>query len=264
MIWWRKVNTKRGKLALLKAAVLGSTVTLLGLLTTPAQGDQEPGPWLALVIDDCGNNLKVAQAIADLPITATWAVLPNSPQVHAVVDLARQRKQPYLIHLPMQALADPDGQGGYMIGVDTSPQGIQAVVEELFQDFPDALGVNNHRGSKATASEETMDVFMAALAEKPWGFLDSRTTARSVAFDKAMEYHIPVAKNGYFIDGVMELGTMQSQFALALKGAQKRGSAVAICHARAGTLPFLFWLAENGSGSVRMVTLDWVWTRRGP
>ncbi len=220
-------------------------------------------PWLALVIDDFGHSLAIAEEIAGLSLKATWAVLPQTAHGAAVMDLARRKGQPYIVHLPMQALVDSDGHGAYLIGVDSSPERIEGVVQGLLRDFPDAAGVNNHRGSKATESERTMDAFMASLAKTPWGFLDSRTSSKSVAFDQALKYHIPVAKNGYFIDVVMELSKMKSQFALALKGAEKRGSAVAICHARTGTLPFLRWLAQNENGPVRMVTLDEVWARSG-
>ena len=45
----------------------------------------------------------------------------------------------------------------------------------------DAIGMNNHMGSAATADPQLMTYLMTALQEKHLFFLDSRTIGKSVA-----------------------------------------------------------------------------------
>lgn len=229
-------------------------------------GETEPkedkdGPKLALVIDDFGYNSDIAESILKLDLRATWAIIPTAPRCEKIAALAVERGQPFLLHVPMQALIDSDGGRGYMIGVDTPKEKIVSCVAALRRRFPKAVGVNNHRGSKATAHKPTMQAFMQAMAKTNWGFIDSRTTAKTVAEQTAREYHVPVARNDAFIDGTEDLPTMKRQLTKALKAAKKRGFAVAICHARVKTLPFLEYLSKLDISPVRLVSADEVWKR---
>ncbi|MDY3868712.1 MAG: divergent polysaccharide deacetylase family protein [Pyramidobacter sp.] len=216
-------------------------------------------PRLAIVIDDFGNSIGIARKIASLGLTATWAVIPDLAGSRAAADLAEEIGQPYLLHLPMQAFADPTGGREYKIGVDTPEKKIYALVEAWHAAYPGAIGINNHRGSRATSDRKTMIRFMKAVSKTGWGFLDSRTSGKTIAHRVAAEYDIPVALNNVFIDGSPELAKMKKQFALALKRAQAHGSAVAICHAREKTIPFLEYLQNADLGPVQLVTLSALW-----
>ena len=227
-----------------------------------SEDDGKDGPILALVIDDFGYNANIASRILKLKLPATWAIIPNAPHSESVAALAAKHGQPFIMHIPMQALGDPDGGRDYLIGTDTSAAKIEAVVAMLKERFPKAIGANNHRGSKATSHAPAMRAFMKAFAETGWGFIDSRTSPRSVAESIAREYHIPVAHNVAFIDGTTDLSTMKRQFSLALRHARKQGAAVAICHAREKTMPFLTYLSTLDTKPVRLVGADAVWKRR--
>lgn len=234
---------------------------------TPEKPERKPStsgksrgkPRLALVIDDFGYNYKIAQRISELKLTATWAIIPSSPYSHKVAELAIGLRQPFIMHVPMQAISDPTGSKEYVVGLDTSEQRISEYVKGLRRDFPNALGVNNHRGSKATSDRPTMRRFMKALATTDWGFLDSRTFGKTIADQVAKEYDIPVIQNRCFIDGTPDLQTMKDQFKKALRMAEKYGTAVAICHAREKTLPFLSYVSRNNFSPVRFVTVDELW-----
>ena len=52
---------------------------------------------------------------------------------------------------------------------------------------------------------------------------------------------------------------MKAQFNAALRLARKYGNAVAICHAREGTLPFLAYLSKLDLNPVKLVTVDEIW-----
>ena len=224
--------------------------------------EENAAPKLALIIDDFGYSRSIAARILALKLCATWAIIPDAPHASEIARLAEKNGQPYILHIPMQALEDPGGGRDYLIGTDTPEKKIAAVVAALKQRFPKAIGANNHRGSKATSHPATMRSFMKAFAETGWGFIDSRTSPRSIAKRTAEEYHIPVAHNEVFIDGTPDLNTMKRQFAKALRIAKKRGSAVAICHTREKTLPFLAFVSTQKAGPVRLVWADEVWKRR--
>ena len=223
--------------------------------------DGGDGPILALVIDDFGYNVNIAARILRLKLPATWAIMPNAPHGDSIAAIAAKHGQPFILHIPMQALGDPDG-GDSMIGADTPEKQIAAVVASLKARFPNAIGANNHRGSKATSHAPTMRAFMKAFSQTGWGFIDSRTSPKSVAQKIAEEHHIPVAHNSAFIDGTTDLNTMKRQFSSALRLAQKQGATVAICHAREKTMPFLTYLSKLDTGPVRLVGANAVWKRR--
>lgn len=242
------------------AAELPATPAVSG--GTDRQIEDKGGPVLALVIDDFGYSSAIAERILKMNLRATWAIIPTAPQCEEIAALAAGKGQQFIVHLPMQALADPDGGSGYMIGADTPVEKIPAIVAALRKRFPRAIGINNHRGSKATAHKPAMRALMEALAGTNWGFIDSRTTAQTVAEQTAVEYHVPVARNDAFIDGTEDLPAMKRQLEKALKTAKKRGYAVAICHARTKTLPFLAYLCDLDISPVRLVSADMVWKRR--
>ena len=213
----------------------------------------------ALVIDDFGHSYTIAKQILAMKLTATWAIIPTSAHASEVAKLAVSAGQPFLVHLPMQAVSDKNGSSDYLIGVDTSEEKIHSYVERFHSRFPSAIGVNNHRGSKATSDKSTMRAFMSAMAATEWGFLDSRTIGKTVARKTAQEYHVPTAENRIFIDGTTDLSTMKKHFATALKMAERDGYAIAICHARPGTLPFLRYVSKTDFGKVEFVTVDKLW-----
>ncbi|MGI6075256.1 MAG: divergent polysaccharide deacetylase family protein [Pyramidobacter sp.] len=218
-------------------------------------------PLIALVIDDMGYNFEMAEEIDALGVSATWAVIPGTPQCDKIITFAQKRGQPFILHVPMQAISDADGSG-YAVGVDTDEKKISAYLGELYKKYPQALGVNNHRGSRATSDRKTMQHFMKAMSSRRWGFLDSRTIGKSVAYQTAVGYDIPAARNNAFIDGSPDLEIMKAQFSKALRHARKRGTAVAICHARKTTLPFLEYLVHADIKPVAFATLDEIWERQ--
>lgn len=216
-------------------------------------------PRLALVIDDFGYNYGIAERIAHLKLCTTWAIIPRTPHSFRIAEYAVKQGQSFLLHVPMQAIGDPNGSRNYVIGIDVPEKKIIEYLSSLQRDFPHAIGINNHRGSKATSDVLTMRRFMKALSATQWGFLDSHTSGKSVAKKVALEYRIPVVQNKIFIDGTTDLSMMKAQFNIALRLAKKYGKAVAICHARERTLPFLAYLSKLDLSPVELVSVDRIW-----
>jgi polysaccharide deacetylase 2 family uncharacterized protein YibQ len=117
---------------------------------------------------------------------------------------------------------------------------VVALVDQFLQNVPDAAGVNNHQGSQATADATLMDELMPVLRDHHLFYIDSRTTAATVAYDTAQNFGVPSAsRNVPFLDDVVAAGAVRKQLELALRDAHEKGEAVAIGHPHAATLQAL-------------------------
>jgi polysaccharide deacetylase 2 family uncharacterized protein YibQ len=218
-------------------------------------------PALAIVVDDCGFSMELARRLRDCKLNLTWAIIPNLRFSRDTAEMLRKEGVPFLVHVPMQAYVDPDGKAGdpkfYSIGVGMEEAEVRSAVVPLLDSLPGAYGINNHRGSKATSDPLLMRHVMRALRERGMFFMDSSTSSKTVAYRTARAYGLDSAKNNYFLDNKSDRKFIGIQIDLAIAGAKKRGSAVAICHLRPETIAF-FESTDNsyftGRG-VRLVTL---------
>jgi hypothetical protein len=67
---------------------------------------------------------------------------------------------------------------------------VRSLLEEELDRVPFVRGVNNHMGSKVTADAGMMRAILQPIRERGLFFLDSRTTAKSVAYDVAVDMGI--------------------------------------------------------------------------
>jgi hypothetical protein len=85
-----------------------------------------------------------------------------------------------------------------------------------------------------------MEELMPVLGEHHLFYVDSRTTAATVAYQTAQEFGIPSAfRNVPFLDDVAEVAAVRKQLELALRGAREKGEAIAIGHPHSATLQAL-------------------------
>ena len=98
---------------------------------------------------------------------------------------------------------------------------------------------NNHMGSLASGDKALMDEVCAFLGKRGLFFLDSRTTAQTVAEREAARLGLPHAKRDVFLDDQVEPKAILKQLDRALSLAKKQGYAVAIGHFKAVTLDTL-------------------------
>jgi len=195
---------------------------------------------LAVVLDDAGNSLAAVEALARLPAAVAVAVLPNAPQaVESARELGRQGRE-VLLHMPMEPLpGHGPGPGDGAIAVGQPAAEVAARLAGALALVPGARGVNNHMGSRATADGATMRALMAALRGRGLYFLDSRTSAASVAADTAREEGIPALRREVFLDLVDEPDAVRRALAEAVARAAADGEAVAIGHVHPVTVDVL-------------------------
>lgn len=232
----------------------GSDVTLPASPDQAAQPESRNLPALALVIDDFGYSMGLAEELADLNMPVTWSIIPETEYSMEIMDLAVSRDIPFLIHVPMQAVIDEKG-GPYLIGEGMDYSSIRSEISRLAELFPQAAGINNHRGSRATSDPDIMIPVLDEIASRGLVFLDSRTSADSVAYAIASEKHIPSLYNSVFLDHVESRDFMTDQFERARDIASRRGWVVAICHVRPETVKFLADLCIKEENGVEFFTV---------
>ena len=202
-------------------------------------GGKAGGARLAIIIDDLGSDRAAAQAIFALGYHLTLSVLPNHEHSMDIAKEAHRLGFEVMLHLPMQSVANetPEAQELHP-GMPASE--VAALVDRFLQNVPDVAGVNNHQGSQATADAELMDELMPVLRDRHLFYVDSRTTAATVAYDTAQDFGVRSAfRNVPFLDDVAEVATVRKQLELVLRAAREKGPVVAIGHPHASTLQAL-------------------------
>ena len=208
-----------------------------------AAGNKSSGsagvPRLAILLDDLGSDREAAEAIFALHYPVTLSILPGHEHSTEIAQEAHRRGLEVMLHLPMQSVGKEQAEAQELRpGMQTNQ--VAALVDEFLAKVPNVAGVNNHQGSEATSDKALMDELMPVLRDHQLFYIDSRTTAATVAYDAAQQAGVPSAfRNVPFLDDVEEVAAVRKQLALALKGAKEKGEAIAIGHPHAATLQAL-------------------------
>ncbi len=212
------------------------------------------GARLAIIIDDMGYDRASADAVFALQYPLTLSVLPGLPHSADVDEEAKRRGYQVLLHLPMASTGNSKPEA-IEIHPGMSAEEVSQTVAQMLATVPDAIGVNNHQGSEATADPNLMAELMPVLREYKLFFVDSRTTTATVAYDTAQRMGVPAAyRNVPFLDDAADAGSIRRQLALAIRDARRQGAAIAIGHPHPVTLQVLQEiLPQLGSQGVTLV-----------
>ena len=208
-------------------------------------GPQQGGAKLALGLDDLGSDRHAAAVMCNVRYPLTMSVLPNHAHSAEIAQEAERRGYQVMLHLPMQAMAaeKPEAQE-LRPGMPAAE--VSELLDQFLQDIPEAIGVNNHQGSEATSDPALMRELMPVLRDRHLFYIDSRTTAATVAYQTAQSSRVPSAfRNVPFLDDVAEVGAVRKQLELALRGAREKGEALAIGHPHPATLQALREVLPN-------------------
>ncbi len=221
-------------------------------------------PRVAIIIDDLGYDRGLARAFASLDIPVALSVLPMAPRTADIAAEAARTGWELMLHLPMEPKGYPrlnPGPGALLSTMQARE--IRDLVQRHLAEVPGALGVNNHMGSCFTEQGDKMAVVLGELHRKGLFFVDSKTTARSVAYDMARNMGIPAAKRSVFLDNDPARRAVGIQMERLVRVARHRGEAVGIAHPFPGTLEALKGEARKLSGQVEIVTISELVNRPG-
>jgi polysaccharide deacetylase 2 family uncharacterized protein YibQ len=195
---------------------------------------QLPGdrpPIVAIVIDDIGYDRKIANRMLSLDAPLTFSVLPHGPHSIQFASEARAKGHEIMLHLPMEPNEFPEinpGPGALLLQM--SPDEFIGQLNSNLDLIPGLKGVNNHMGSGISTSPEHMRQIFSVLKKRGLYYIDSRTTAETVARPSAQLLKLPFAERDIFIDHVEDEKFIRSQLKTLIQRAQEQGYAVGIGH----------------------------------
>jgi polysaccharide deacetylase 2 family uncharacterized protein YibQ len=197
------------------------------------------GPRLAIIIDDIGNDRPTADSLLALPYPLTLSILPHLPMSGEIADQTAKRGDQVMLHLPMQPDSPTTPSEPIELRLGMSSPEVRSMLAGMLATVPHVLGVNNHEGSKATSDPALMDALMPALRDRGLFFIDSRTTASTVAADSAHQFGVRAASRKVFLDDQENTKAIDSQIDLAARDAEQNGDAIAIGHPHPETISAL-------------------------
>ncbi len=213
-------------------------------------------PVIAIVIDDLGQQRAESLAVTRLPGPVACAVLPHTPWAETVADAAAAQNKEVLLHLPLQAMETDKLAGTGEISIDNSEAELRQILASDLASVPHVVGVNNHMGSLVTRHPGHMSWLMQALKDSgDLFFLDSYTTALSVAETAAREAGVASTRRHVFLDSAPGRENLEQEFARLVDLAKAQGFAVAIGHPYPETTAFLNDRLKNLEG-VRLVSVS--------
>ena len=160
--------------------------------------------YISLIIDDLGNQGEESEPLKSLlaiKAPLTLSVIPERPKSADAAKAAKEKGFEVIIHQPMEPVNPALSVGdGAILSSMNDGQAAQ-LIQKHIAEIPQAIGMNNHMGSKATPDAELMRVIMKELKKKKLFFVDSMTISTSKGFSAAQEESVKTAKRSVFIDG---------------------------------------------------------------
>jgi polysaccharide deacetylase 2 family uncharacterized protein YibQ len=204
-------------------------------IKTPEVFEEAPKPLplkkgsITLVMDDAGNNLHELDAFLAFSGPMTIAVLPGLPYSAEAARRIRAAGKEVILHQPMEALGGQNPGPGAIYS-SMSDAEIRALVEKNLTEIGPVAGMNNHQGSKITMDERVMEIILSICHDQGIYFLDSRTTADTVAPLLAGRLGTKIWERDVFLDNIQEKAAMIKSFHEGLAKAEKKGGAIMIGH----------------------------------
>lgn len=168
-------------------------------------------------------------------------MIPNLQLSREVAAQAHQQGREVILHIPMAAngVRQPAPAEPVELHIGMSAGEVEQTVTAMLASVPYAIGANNHQGSSATQDRALMQAVMRLLKARNLFFLDSRTSAASVAYEVAQDAGMRAAYRTEFLDDTPEAQIILRQLQLAERRAREQGWAIAIGHPHPATLEVL-------------------------
>lgn len=185
---------------------------------------------VAIVLDDWGYNRALVPEVLRLDRPVTFAVLPHRPYSKAVSETAQRAGHDVILHLPMEPHDADSPREPKVLAPGMSAAVVRQMLDQALATVPQARGVSNHQGSKATEDAQLMRTLLSELRQRRFLFLDSVVTDRSVCRQIAAEVGLPFAQRAVFLDNTETPEAVRRQLLELAEVAQRTGEAVGIGH----------------------------------
>ena len=225
---------------LFRCLLLAGLLQFIGSgLSLTASAAVSSAPLIAIIIDDLGNQRVAGERAVHLPGPVACAIMPHTAWAEHLAEQANQAGKEVMLHLPMQAVDLERAAGPGNIHLDMSRERLRLTLTADLAAVPHTVGINNHMGSLITRHPGHMQWLMEEIRGRgDLFFIDSYTTAASVALQTAIEQGVPAARRHVFLDNDAAVD-IEQEFARLKRLADKQGYAIAIGHPYPATLAFL-------------------------
>ena len=195
---------------------------------------------IVIIIDDFGyRDDKVSEGFLSLDADLTFAVIPGHQNSKVFAAKADQNGYEVIVHMPMESTNETRGEKEYKLTTSMTSDEIESKVEEVISEFPEAVGMNNHQGSKATSDKRIMNIVGNVLKRHGKYFIDSRTSSETVAETTMRSRGVPTIRRHVFLDNENQKNKIREQLYKLADKAELKGLAVGIGHAKTNTLKVL-------------------------
>lgn len=207
---------------------------LFCLLAGVAQAAPAGKAYMSIIIDDLGQSPDRDSRTLALPGPVTMAIMPDTPHASDFARQAHKAGKTVILHMPMDPATGPYAWHPG-IAIDELARRLEAALAKV----PYAAGINNHMGSRMTAQRQPMAWLMGELQQRHLFFVDSRTSAATVAAAEAQRIGLAHVSRDVFLDDVRTTEAITGQLQQGIALARKQGSAVLIGHPYPQTLEVL-------------------------
>ncbi|MDZ5432279.1 divergent polysaccharide deacetylase family protein [Pseudomonas fluorescens] len=222
---------------------------LAGTAHADPAGSTPHKAYLSLIIDDLGQNLPRDRRVLALPGPVTTAIMPDTPHANEFAREAHRAGKIVILHMPM----DP-ATGPFAWHPELPTEELEKRLNAAFTMVPYTAGINNHMGSRMTAQPAAMAWLMGELQRRHKFFVDSRTSAQTVAAQQAQKIDLASVSRDVFLDDEPTEAAIHIQLQTAISLARKQGSAVMIGHPYPQTLAVL----ERELPKLKAQGIEWI------
>ena len=195
---------------------------------------------IGLIIDDFGyRNDDVSRGFLDIPAKLTFAVIPGHEHSRSFSKNAVSAGYEVMVHMPMENIGKTFGEEEFVLMNYFQDNELVRRVKEALGHIPEANGLNNHQGSRATETPRLMRLLAGVLKDENKFFIDSRTTMNTLAEETMRQFDVPTNRRNIFLDNELDEEKIYAQLIQLTDVAERKGIAIGIGHVKPQTLAVL-------------------------
>ena len=195
---------------------------------------------IGLIIDDFGyRNDDVSRGFLDIPAKLTFAVIPGHEHSRSFSKNAVSAGYEIIVHMPMENIGKTFGEEEFVLMNYFQDNELVRRVKEALDHIPEANGLNNHQGSRATETPRLMRLLAGVLKDENKFFIDSRTTTNTLAEETMRQFDVPTNRRNIFLDNELDEEKIYAQLIQLTDVAERKGIAIGIGHVKPQTLAVL-------------------------
>ncbi len=184
---------------------------------------------MAIIVDDVGDTLQYRDFLKlDFPMT--FSIIPlRKYSTNAAHEISLFDKHTVIIHAPFES-GHKDKKEVVTFYIKDDDNTIREKLDDFIKNVPFSVGMNNHQGSKATSDPEFMNRFMKIFSEKSLFFIDSLTTHKSVAYEKAILNDVYALKRDVFLDNENNYEYIKSMYDKSIEELSSKNYVIVVGH----------------------------------